>query len=293
MSNKPNVSGVVLSVDFGHYLAETLPNNVKLFGETIVVTSADDKKTIEIANKNGAKAIITESFWKDGAPFNRGAGINDGIKAAKYDFIYSFDADVILPEDIREAMFHLDNEVLYGIPRLTLKPGTTDEWELRGTAEDYVGGYSQLFSRTASSYPGGFSEDFPTAGHSDIEFMFHWPKELRKKLTKSPCRHVGERKVAWAGMRKRSGGSLHIEENTPTFRMQAYPKNNLLLVQRLDRNKQICHVRVEIEDELLPIGDFRPEDYHTIPWHHQAAKAVLHIFGSGGEWTREQSIIVR
>jgi hypothetical protein len=293
MKDKPNVSGVVLSVDFGHYLAETLPNNVKLFGETIVVTSADDEETIRIAKENGAKVVTSESFWKDGAPFNRGAGINEGIKAAKYDFIYSFDADVILPQDIREAMFHLDNEVLYGIPRLTLKPGTKDEWELRGTAEDYAGGYSQLFSRTASSYPGGFSEDFPTAGHSDIEFMFHWPKELRKKLATTPCRHVGERKVAWAGMRKRPNRSSDIEETTPTFRMQVYPKNQSLLVQRLDRNKQICHVLVEVGDDLLPVGDFRPEDYHTIPWPQEMPEATLHILGSDGYWVKQQPIIKR
>lgn len=176
----------------------------------------------------------------------------------------------------------------------THKPGSENEWQLRGTAEDYAVGYSQLFCRTASSFPGGYCEDFTSAGFSDIEFMFHWPKELRRKLTPTPCYHIGERKVAWYGFRQNPGlSSPGTESSTPTFRLQEYPKTGLLLVHRLDRNKQICQVSIETDAGFLKVGTFRPEDYHAIPWAYQVPQATLHIYESGGEIIRQQPIIRR
>jgi glycosyltransferase involved in cell wall biosynthesis len=272
--NRNSVSGVVASVDFASYLAVTLPHNAWLFDEAIVVTADDDTDTISVAEKCGARIITTDRFWIGGAGFNRGAGLNVGIDAARADNIYCFDADVLLPGDLKDALRQIDAETLYGLSRYTENIDTKGSWRLRGTADDYAAGYSQIFCRNASYFPGGFSEEFPSAGHSDIEFMLHWPSALRKKLSQTPCVHIGQRKAFWAGVRNLS---FRIEDSIPTFRVQDYPRTKTLLVQRLDRCASVANVTIKTGSNSCDMGRFRPEDYGIIPWDCQEPSVELRV----------------
>lgn len=292
--NMTPVSGVVVSVDFGPYLAATLPTNARLFDETIVVTAADDTESIAIGQKCGARIVTTDRFWQYGAPFNKAAGLNDGLQAARWDYIYCFDADVILPRDAGQAMSQVDSETLYGLSRFTRKRAGEREWQLRGTAADYIVGYSQLFCRTATSFPGGFCEEFTTAGHYDIEFMCHWPKELRRKITASPALHIGDRKVAWCGTRQtQTRCDESSDEAIPVFRLQHYPRRSILLVQRTDAYERNCRVSLQTDHGLLDVGNFWPDYYREVPWTYQCSQATLHIYANGGEVKRRQAIARR
>jgi hypothetical protein len=81
-SSKPKkLSGVLVCVGYSSYLEQTLPKNVKLFDELIVVTSADDVKTQELAKQHGAKVVISNRCFDDEHSFNKGRMLNDGLAA--------------------------------------------------------------------------------------------------------------------------------------------------------------------------------------------------------------------
>jgi hypothetical protein len=283
------VSGMVVSVDFGQFLAVTLSRNISFFDEIIVVTSPDDDVSRSVAQGCGAKVVVSEAFWRDGAEFNKAAGLNDGLQIARGEYVFCFDADVLLPKSARSAIGDVDSEVLYGLSRLTRRAADEDIWEVRGNTPQFVVGFSQLFCRTSSSYPGGFCEDFTTAGHYDIEFMCHWAAHKRQHLTSAPALHIGLRKASWRGCRSRTWDvQATLHEKAPRFRLQRYPRHGTLLIQRTDGLQGNCVVRLASGTDLVHLGVFTPGYSREIPWsncgvveatlriEHETAEFVVH-----------------
>ncbi|MFQ6057055.1 MAG: glycosyltransferase [Methanosarcinales archaeon] len=79
---------------------QTIPRNSY---EVIVVDGNSNDRTREIAKKYADKVIIQKSKGVAGAR-------NDGIRIAKYDFVATTDADVIVPKDwLENILYHLNN----------------------------------------------------------------------------------------------------------------------------------------------------------------------------------------
>jgi hypothetical protein len=130
----------------------TAPQNIKFFDKFVVVTSTEDLKTQDFCEKNKLNCIITKSFNKYGFSFNKGAGINEGIKFASYDaWIYHIDNDIYCPNNYREILEkELDDiECFYGSPRSIV--------EKQSDFDKLISG--EIKEKDLVSYPGiyGFS----------------------------------------------------------------------------------------------------------------------------------------
>lgn len=93
---------ILVSVDYSDLLAITLPYNRHHFDEVMVVTSPNDDKTKMIADKCGAVVFTTDSFYKNGADFNKWRALEEGLDYfGRFGWLCIMDADVLWPRDTK------------------------------------------------------------------------------------------------------------------------------------------------------------------------------------------------
>src|ERR1035437_6127938 len=80
-NRKMRLKGIIVCVDYADVLAWTLPHNIRQFDELLVVTTGRDLHTRRLCEHLGVRRIETDVFYKGGVPFNKGAGINAGLRA--------------------------------------------------------------------------------------------------------------------------------------------------------------------------------------------------------------------
>ena len=116
-----HIEAVISCVHYADYLAETLPENKKHFDWLTVVTSNDDKETLELCRRLSVTCYATGKFQKAGESFNKAAGINHGLKYLRYhDWVMHLDADTVLSPSagfwLRKKQ--LDRGKIYGVDRV-------------------------------------------------------------------------------------------------------------------------------------------------------------------------------
>lgn len=115
------LQGVIASVNYADFLAYTLPMNRCIFDRLIVVTDTFDFATQKLCEYYHVECVNTDAFHRDGAKFNKGAGLNEGFKRLGGDgWIVHLDSDIVLPARTREILttLSLDKDTIYGIDRL-------------------------------------------------------------------------------------------------------------------------------------------------------------------------------
>lgn len=200
------INAVTVCVDYSDFLAHSLPYNKSLFDRLIVVTSKTDRATADLCEHHHVECIKTDVFYKDGATFNKGAGINEGLKAlGGADWVCHFDADIVLPPRTRDILnrIHLDPTNIYGVDRLMCR--SFDDWanymskpEVQHSCESYIQanafplgvrvgklkesgwlpiGFFQLWHPALS----GHTEytEHGTADRGDMRFALQWPRQHR------------------------------------------------------------------------------------------------------------------
>ncbi len=180
-STKPKkLSGVLVCVGYDQQLAQTLPANINLFDELVVVTTAEDVNTQAIVKTHGAKLVISNRCFDEDHAFNKGRMLNDGLAVLKEpDWIILTDADVTLnPETRSFIMGHsLNPGCLYFTARNDLAPVANQADKVNMEPN----GYFQLFNPKARAirarWPKLISEDFCSAGGVDTWFATQWPGE--------------------------------------------------------------------------------------------------------------------
>jgi len=195
-----NLDVIIISVNYNDFLITTLERNSIKFDNITVVTSREDKMCQEICNKFGAKLIVSEIMYEDGAKFNKGKAINLAIKSLKNPgFILLIDADIIVKEEINTEFLSFDS--LY----------TSDRWmcntyedllkiEKEGNSKNYSYnevdkglGFFQLFHySTGSLYP----ESSENAAFSDLLFRDRFTK---KESINNSIIHLGRSYQNWDG----------------------------------------------------------------------------------------------
>src|ERR1041384_246352 len=106
------------------FLDYTLPLNKKFFDNIIVVTSIEDRITQDICLKNSVFCVPTNSFYKNGGKFRKGAGYNEGIKYIKFgEFICLMDSDVVIPDIFGRIknQYNWNIEEFYGVKRIIFR----------------------------------------------------------------------------------------------------------------------------------------------------------------------------
>ena len=115
------VECVVICVNYGDFLAWTLPTDKQNFNKVVVVTTPEDVRTQKLCEYWHIQCIQTNVFTSDGSKFNKGLGINEGLKALDGDgWVVHKDADIFLPPLFRNTIekMELDPEGIYHIDRL-------------------------------------------------------------------------------------------------------------------------------------------------------------------------------
>lgn len=118
------IEGLVVCVGFSDILAYTLPNNKSLFNNLVVVTDTKDTDTERLCHIYNVKCVKTDIFYKEGAKFDKGAGINEGLKYLDLDgFVWLWDADIwIHPHSMKQLKkIHLNPQHLYGCDRILIE----------------------------------------------------------------------------------------------------------------------------------------------------------------------------
>lgn len=116
------LEAIVISVNYGDFLSNTLPYNKHLFDKIVVVTDTTDEHTKKICEFWNVQCVQTDDFYLDDPKIaNKSRGINVGLQHLSKDgWIVQLDADIWLPTLTREILekYPLDNKSIYGIDRL-------------------------------------------------------------------------------------------------------------------------------------------------------------------------------
>jgi len=204
------LSCVVVSVGYGKYLAETLPKNIDLFDEFVVVSSTEDLETHEIARAHGAKLVLSDRCYEDDHAFNKGKMLNDGLAALKEpDWIVLTDADVIHAPQLRELFFaHSWN------PGCLYFTGRFDDQPVQGQNDKVnaqPNGYFQLFHPKARAirerWPNLMCEEFCSAGGVDSWFWQQWGWERMVAVGEFSVHHLASDSLGqnWNGVAHQPG----------------------------------------------------------------------------------------
>ena len=119
------IEAIITCVDYADFLAETLPHNLPHFDRVLVITSPGDVETQELCRRLSTPYMATDTFFHDGASFNKARGIDFGIGYARWnDWLCHLDADTYLPPmtrrwlEIRNDAGAMDKEAIYGFDRV-------------------------------------------------------------------------------------------------------------------------------------------------------------------------------
>jgi hypothetical protein len=253
---------IIVSVNYNDFLLLSLENNVKIFENITVVTSSSDFFCQKICEKFGVNCIVTDIMYENGAIFNKGKGINEGIKSIlNPDYILLLDADILVMENI--DIDALDEKTLYTSDRYFIPDYTSYKEYISGSIkkEKFLlqknpgWGFFQLFNYSKVIK---FPELSPDASTSDIVFydMFQNRNGINNEVL-----HLGE-DSNWKGRKSKSfleykqfNFLLEKSQNLPvkTFKICTFyynPKKDL----RLKKNFLKFLTQFELYHDKILIG---------------------------------------
>jgi len=214
------LEAVIVCVNYSDFLAHTLPSTKNQFDQLVVVTDYEDLETKKLCEYYNVMCVQTDVFYEDGDKFNKGKGINEGLKYLKLDgWVVHIDADIYLPPQTRSILENLplDSSKIYGADRLMCP--SYDEWkEFKNSPspiqdawifvhltrfpigvrlceyKSYHGGYEpigyfQLWNPVASSIT-SYPNKHGFADRTDVLHCKKWPREKRELLPEIVLIHL-------------------------------------------------------------------------------------------------------
>lgn len=263
----PKIDIIIVSVNYNDFLPITLksiPNEITV----TVVTSKEDKECQLICETIGVNCIISDRLYENGAVFNKGKAINDGIKSIQNpEWILLLDADIYLKDDFINVISstNLPSQDLIICKRLIIDDYDTFlKWkngENVGTMERAKGyGFFHLFNIKSVKKKPIFPENYNDASFSDLEFrdMFNSKKELDTYVV-----HLGPTHQNWTGRKTRS----FVENDKEEFDINEYFDKIycLNLERRTDRwekvKKQFDENKINVEKWTAVNGENIPNAF--------------------------------
>lgn len=216
------LEAVTACVNYADFLAETIPANRAHIDRWIIVTSPEDRATLDLCHKHNLEVITTRDFYRAGDKFNKGRAIERGLgMLAHDDWLLHLDADIALPGDFRESLddADLDPSCIYGADRLLIQGWdawrqlvargflrrswhccvTANDWSIGTRWADvrygYVPiGYFQLWHQSADHRHGirlrRYPDNHQTAARADVKFALQWDRRQRQLLPEVLVAHL-------------------------------------------------------------------------------------------------------
>jgi hypothetical protein len=246
------VEVVTVCVGYADFLAATLPENLPVIDDMIVVTDPSDEETRAVCRKHNVRHVLSEDH-KRGGPFNKARLINRGFdQLSANEWILHLDADVVLPRQFKQMLgwADLDERCIYGCDRQSIVGW--DEWKAfkqyvdRWDNHTHELGYwwhpnykpmSRLVSSLHGYTPIGFFQlfhgseliqhnmhvrQYPTshqdAARTDHQFSLQWDRRYRQLLPEVIVLHLESEKgthgANWCGRTtKRFGPEPKAQDN--------------------------------------------------------------------------------
>jgi hypothetical protein len=214
------LEAVIVCVNYSDFLAHTLPSTKNQFDRLVVVTDYEDVETKRLCEYYNVKCVQTDVFYENGDKFNKGKGINEGLKHLDLDgWVVHLDADIYLPPQTRSILENLplDSSKIYGADRLMCP--NYDEWKEFNNCPSpiqdawifvhltrfpvgvrlceykaYHGGYEpigyfQLWNPGASGVT-AYPDKHGFADRTDVLHCKKWPREKRELLPEIVLIHL-------------------------------------------------------------------------------------------------------
>ncbi len=259
------IRATTVCINYSDYLLETIQNN-KHFDSWTIVTEAGDP-VIKLAEQHGLDVLILDKKNYLGSKFNLGALRQSSFEylANKYpnDFILSLDADVILPDNCREAIdiAYIERHAIYGATR------TGDGSEGN---DNEISGFFQLFHSSQVLGGRNYIDSHQDAGETDIWFRNMWRGEDRVVLPITVT-HLGSTSVDWCGR-----VSFGPDKNAPATHDEALSS----LLKRPSETPDL-----NLEPRWLDFfGKFIPRDNAIPPIHNRwsYARWIWKLYAKNG-----------
>ncbi len=217
------VEVVTVCVGYGDFLSLTLPENLPLVDDMVVITSDDDEETRQLCKRYSVHCVVSQDY-KRGGPFNKARMIQRGFdQIGRDDWVLHMDADVILPRRFRDLIEWADLDIkwIYGADRCNvlaedwLKYSETHYgWDnhayenlLRFYPRSSVGsrwvsklhgyvpiGFFQLHYGPETIYYGTHQKRYPyhpgSAARADVQFALQWDRRYRQVLPEAVVLHL-------------------------------------------------------------------------------------------------------
>jgi hypothetical protein len=208
---------ILVSVNYADLLAITLPYNKHQFDDVCVVTTFDSKDG-EVAREHGCNVFETNSFYADGADFNKWLALEEGLDHfGREGWLCLMDADILWPK-IVPAYFYTPGGLYTPRRRMWSNYPHGSEWfessHIRGepppsecwtsfplhSQQQEFAGYSQIFhaSDPVLGPPPWHQTNWRHAGGADSFFQAKWPAE-RKIRPPFEVLHLGPAGENWLG----------------------------------------------------------------------------------------------
>jgi hypothetical protein len=197
---------IIVSVNYNDFLKITLAENKKIFDNITIVTTIDDIECQKICKDFDVKCVITKRLYENGAKFNKGKAINDGIRSlVNPNWILLLDADMIVPSTFKESFRREYTNInsLYVCDRIMFNEYVKYlDWKSgigkKGPVYNLKGiGYFQLFNINSDSLPRFiYPENSNNAAGSDVSFRNKFKERVDLGIESI---HLGESNKNWEG----------------------------------------------------------------------------------------------
>lgn len=238
---------ILICVDYWDYLEITLPYNRHHFDQVTVVTFPTDEETIQVAKANDASVFTTESFYAEGAEFNKFRALEEGLDhMGREGWICVMDADVLWPRvvelELQFECLHTPYRRMFPFKPNHIPPEESWQTHPRHRNVGELAGYSQIFHADDPHLPDGdwYGRNWRHCGVADSLFQRNWPSHCKIRPPFEVL-HIGPSATNWCGRtNKFPDGTVPADA---TNRRNALKK--IMRDRRRDRDKSYRSERIK------------------------------------------------
>lgn len=208
MKHRVGIRALTVCVGYDDFLRLTIPQTVKHVDQLLVITAPADTRTQELVRQYPEKVQlhITDAFYQDDAPFNKGRAIEEGFDViGRKGWMLVMDSDIVIPERLPFTPLQVGKlytpfrRILSQVEGLTELPKI--DFRTLPLREEYGHfGYFQLFHAAdpVLKQQPWYETQWRHAGGCDSAFQRRWSKGDKIRPSFEVV-HLGDPDQNWFG----------------------------------------------------------------------------------------------